>query len=438
MLALQGAFREHAAVLARLGADVVEVRLPEELDGLDGLVIPGGESTTIMRLARLYDLDDGIRSFPGAVLGTCAGMIVLDRAHLGLVDVEVDRNAYGRQVASFEADLELAGDDRPLHGVFIRAPRVRSLGEDVEVLGELDGEPVLVRDGRYLLASFHPGADRRHARARAVPGDGLGRAPGDVSRGGGRRCRGTASGRRSSTRRARPTRSAASCSRSSRARSWSRRRRAAPTRRSNLALQNAIEKARSYSMPKDNIERAVAKGSGEGADGSAFETVVYEGYGPEGVAVLVEALTDNRNRTASEVRHLFSKHGGNLGATGAVAWQFERLGVVLVPADGVDEEGLLLAAADARRRRRRARRPRVPGLGAAGAARRRARALEEAGFAIESAELSMVPKTTVAISDEAVAKKVVRLVEGLEDSDDVQDVYANFDIPEAVLEAVAS
>ena len=116
---------------------------------------------------------------------------------------------------------------------------------------------------------------------------------------------------------------------------------------SNLALQNAIEKARSYSMPKDNIERAVAKGSGEGADGSAFETVVYEGYGPEGVAVLVEALTDNRNRTASEVRHLFSKHGGNLGATGAVAWQFERLGVVLVPAEGVDEEGLLLAAADA-------------------------------------------------------------------------------------------
>ena len=156
VLALQGAFREHAAVLGRLGADVVEVRLPDELDGLDGLVIPGGESTTIMRLARLYDLDDGIRSFPGAVLGTCAGMIVLDRRHLDLVDVEVDRNAYGRQVASFEADLDLAGDERPLHGVFIRAPRVRSLGEGVEVLGELDGEPVLVRDGRYLLASFHP------------------------------------------------------------------------------------------------------------------------------------------------------------------------------------------------------------------------------------------------------------------------------------------
>src|SRR3970040_675281 len=95
----------------------------------------------------------------------------------------------------------------------------------------------------------------------------------------------------------------------------------------NLALQNAIEKARSYSMPKENIERAVAKGAGADAEGSGYETVVYEGYGPEGVAVLVEALTDNRNRTASDVRHLFSKHGGNLGATGAVAWQFERRGI---------------------------------------------------------------------------------------------------------------
>jgi YebC/PmpR family DNA-binding regulatory protein len=115
----------------------------------------------------------------------------------------------------------------------------------------------------------------------------------------------------------------------------------------NLALQNAVEKARSYSMPKDNIERAIAKGAGEGTDGASFETVVYEGYGPEGVAVIVEALTDNRNRTASEVRHMFSKHGGNLGATGAVAWQFERRGVVLVAADGVDEDELVLAAADA-------------------------------------------------------------------------------------------
>jgi pyridoxal 5'-phosphate synthase pdxT subunit len=156
VLALQGAFREHAAALRVLGAEVVEVRLPEELEGLDGLVIPGGESTTIMRLAELYGLDEAIRSYPGAVFGTCAGMIVLDREHLDLADLVVDRNAFGRQVKSFEADVELAADEILLRGVFIRAPRIRELGDRVEVIGALDGEPVLVRDGRFLLASFHP------------------------------------------------------------------------------------------------------------------------------------------------------------------------------------------------------------------------------------------------------------------------------------------
>jgi 5'-phosphate synthase pdxT subunit len=156
VLALQGAFREHARALRRAGADVVEVRLPEQLDGLDGLVIPGGESTTIAKLASLYGLDEAIRSFDRPVFGTCAGMILVDRAHLGLADLEVDRNAYGRQVASFEADLELDGDERRFRGVFIRAPRVRKAGPDVEVLAELDGEPVLLRDGRVLVAAFHP------------------------------------------------------------------------------------------------------------------------------------------------------------------------------------------------------------------------------------------------------------------------------------------
>ena len=143
-------------MLRRLGAEAVEVRKPEQLKGLDGLVIPGGESTTFMRLMRLYGLDEAVREFSGPVLGTCAGMIVLDRRHLGAVDIEVDRNAYGRQVASFEADLALAGDDEPLRGVFIRAPRVRDVGQDVEVLAELDGEPVLLREGRFVVASFHP------------------------------------------------------------------------------------------------------------------------------------------------------------------------------------------------------------------------------------------------------------------------------------------
>jgi pyridoxal 5'-phosphate synthase pdxT subunit len=126
VLALQGNFREHAAMLRRLGAEPVEVRKPEQLDGVDGLIIPGGESTAIMRLVRLYGLEDAIREFARPVFGTCAGMILLDRNHLAVVDLEVARNAYGRQVASFEADLEL------------------------------DGEPVLLRDGRVLVASFHP------------------------------------------------------------------------------------------------------------------------------------------------------------------------------------------------------------------------------------------------------------------------------------------
>jgi len=148
--------REHAAVLRRLGAHAVEVRKPEQLAGLDGLIIPGGESTAIMRLVRLYGLEEAIRGFERPIFGTCAGMILLDRRHLGLLDLEVSRNAYGRQVASFEADLELEGEEEPLRGVFIRAPRVHDAGPGVEVLAALEGEPVLLRDGRLLVASFHP------------------------------------------------------------------------------------------------------------------------------------------------------------------------------------------------------------------------------------------------------------------------------------------
>ena len=211
-----------------------------------------------------------------------------------------------------------------------------------------------------------------------------------------------------------------------------------PDPSANLALQNAIEKARSYSMPKDNIERAIAKGSGADAESSVFESVVYEGYGPEGVAVLVEALTDNRNRTASEVRHAFAKHGGNLGTTGGVAWQFERRGVLLVPAGGVDEDELVLTAADAGADDVRLDGSTYEVTTAPEELRDVREAIEASGFYVETAELSMVPKTTVPIADEATAKRVVHLVEGLEDVEDVQDVYANFDISESVLEAVAS
>ncbi|HJY25888.1 MAG TPA: pyridoxal 5'-phosphate synthase glutaminase subunit PdxT, partial [Actinomycetes bacterium] len=156
ILAVQGDFREHAAMLRRLGVEPIEVRKPEQLADVDGLVIPGGESTAITRLIRIYGLEEALRRFKRPIFGTCAGMILLDRDHLGLLDMGVRRNAYGRQVSSFEADLHLSGDDQPLRGVFIRAPRVADIGAEVEVLAELDGEPVLLRDGRHLVASFHP------------------------------------------------------------------------------------------------------------------------------------------------------------------------------------------------------------------------------------------------------------------------------------------
>ncbi len=211
-----------------------------------------------------------------------------------------------------------------------------------------------------------------------------------------------------------------------------------PDPAANLALQNAVEKAKSYSMPKDTIERAIARGAGTEADAAAYETIVYEGYGPDGVAVLVEALTDNRNRTASDVRHTFAKHGGNLGTTGAVAWLFERRGIVLVEADGVDEDELTLAAAEggADDVERDGSVFQVSSAPEALAAVREA--VEAAGIEVQSAELTMIPKTTVEVAEEASAKKLIRLIEELEDNDDVQDVAANFDIPEQILETVSA
>src|SRR6476619_1221906 len=192
----------------------------------------------------------------------------------------------------------------------------------------------------------------------------------------------------------------------------------------NLSLQNAVEKARAASMPKDNIDRAIAKGAGTDSDSASYETIGYEGYGPGGVAVIVETLTDNRNRTAGEVRHTFDKNDGNLGTSGSVAWLFERRGVVLVPADGTDEDVSLDGSS-------------YQVLSAAEELTTVREAVEAAGFEIESAELTMLPKTTVAVEDENEAKKILRLIDQPEENDDVQEVYANFDIPERVLESVA-
>ncbi|HEX8207497.1 MAG TPA: pyridoxal 5'-phosphate synthase glutaminase subunit PdxT [Solirubrobacteraceae bacterium] len=165
VLALQGGFDAHAKILRSLGAEVREVRVPADLEGLDGLVMPGGESTTMTLGIEREGLGDPLRAFGRPILGTCAGMIMLDREHLGILDVRCERNAFGRQIRSFETDLEILGD--PLHAVFIRAPWVAEAGDGVEVLAEVDGHPVAVRQGNVMAVAFHPelaGETRLHER----------------------------------------------------------------------------------------------------------------------------------------------------------------------------------------------------------------------------------------------------------------------------------
>jgi YebC/PmpR family DNA-binding regulatory protein len=203
----------------------------------------------------------------------------------------------------------------------------------------------------------------------------------------------------------------------------------------NAALANAIQKARDGSMPKDNIERAIAKGTGEGADAAAIESVVYEGYGPGGVAILVEALTDNRNRTSADVRHAFSSHGGTLGEPGSVAYLFEKRGVIVVDASRYGEDDLIVAidagAQDIAVDDDLYEIVTEPGeLGAVRAA------LEQAGIELESAEVTQQPTSRVPL-DEEHAGRLLRLIDALEAADDVNAVHANFDVSGEVLERVA-
>lgn len=203
----------------------------------------------------------------------------------------------------------------------------------------------------------------------------------------------------------------------------------------NPALALAVQKAKDASMPKDNIERAIARGTGEGADAAALETITYEGYGPGGVALLVEATTDNRNRTGSEVRHAFNKQGGNLGEPGSVAYLFDKKGVVVVDGDRYSEDDLMVAI-DAG----------AEDIGMDDdvfeitcepsdltAVRT---ALDESGIEVESAEVSQLPKTRVEL-DEDGATRLMRLIDALEDVDDVDAVHANFDVDAEILERVA-
>ena len=209
-----------------------------------------------------------------------------------------------------------------------------------------------------------------------------------------------------------------------------------PDPEGNAALATAVQKARDASMPKDNIQRAIDRGSGVGADAEAIESILFEGYGPGGAAILVEALTDNRNRASADVRHAFTKHHGSLGEPGSVAWIFEKRGVVVVDGSRYDEDDLIAAidagAEDVREDGGQLRVVCEPAdLGAV------REALEGAGVEIESADVTMEPQNTVMVKG-SEAEWLLKLVDALEEHDDVNEVHANFDIPDEVLQKLAT
>jgi len=204
----------------------------------------------------------------------------------------------------------------------------------------------------------------------------------------------------------------------------------------NLTLRYAIDKAKAANMPKDTIEKAIKKGTGD-LEGMSFEEVLYEGYGPSGVAIMVEALTDNRNRTGPEVKRLFEKHGGSLGTSGCVNWMFTKKGLITVNAANADEEQLLEIALSAG----------ADDMQAVGevleitcepcAYEELKKTLQDKEITTEVAEISMVPQNTIDISDEHTAKRIISLMEAFEDHDDVQNAYANFDIPEEIIARIS-
>jgi YebC/PmpR family DNA-binding regulatory protein len=203
----------------------------------------------------------------------------------------------------------------------------------------------------------------------------------------------------------------------------------------NLALRYAIDKAKAANMPKDTIEKAVKRGTGE-LEGTSYEEVVYEGYGPGGVAIMVEALTDNRNRTAPEIKRIFERHGGSLGTSGCVNWMFNKKGLITVATAEADEDELLeialAAGADDMENTGRVYEITCE----PSAYEKLKKTLHEKEIPIEVAEISMVPQNTVPVQDQNTAKKIISLMEALEDHDDVQNTFSNFDIPDEVMSSV--
>ncbi len=204
----------------------------------------------------------------------------------------------------------------------------------------------------------------------------------------------------------------------------------------NAALAQAILKAKDANMPHDNIDRAIKKGTGAGSDAETYHHLTYEGYGPNGVAVYVTALSDNKNRTAADIRYLFDRVGGKLGTDGSVSWMFERKGVIFVDAAAYDEDTVMTAAIEAGAEDVLPEGDSYEILCDAGDFMAVRRKLDEGGIAFTSAEITMIPKNTVAL-DEADARKTLRLLDSLEENDDVQEVYANFDIADEVMQVLA-
>lgn len=205
----------------------------------------------------------------------------------------------------------------------------------------------------------------------------------------------------------------------------------------NSALRSAIDNAKAANMPNTNIEKAVKRGTGELKDGADFSEVMYEGYGPAGIAVYIQALTDNKNRTVANVKSIFTKHGGNMGGAGSVAYLFHKKGYILVKADPSKYDDIELAAIDAGAEDIERGEDSVDIYTALNDLHTVKKALEDAGFQVESSELTYVPETTVAITDVDKAKKILKFMDALEEDDDVSNVYSNFDISEEVMEKVA-
>jgi len=204
----------------------------------------------------------------------------------------------------------------------------------------------------------------------------------------------------------------------------------------NARLRQAILAAKAENMPKDNIDRAIKKGAGELGGASAYEELTYEGYGPGGVAVLVDVMTDNKKRTVSEIRHIFSKYGGNLAENGAVAWLFEKKGSILVEKKGIDEDKLIEVALEAGAQDVREEENEYEIITEPASFDAVKKAVDTAGFKCIQAQISMIPRNTVKLNDDR-AGQMLKLMEKLEDNDDVQDVYANFDIPDDVMERLS-